>query len=531
MPINKAILGTRLPAGPGNTTHEIERGTEQQQPVQRISRGKITRSRDHPIQYAQKSGWVHASPLPTHRHFPDPAHGTILGSMHPVRHPAGPTTLVRMMQMLRMLGPGILFAGAAIGVSHLVQATRAGAVYGLSLVGLVLLAHAMKLPAMLFGPRYAAATGTSLLQGYRRQGMYAVVIFAIITLGTMFTIQAAVTVVTAAIVRTVLLDPIIGPGTPLWAASLGILTVCGGLLAVGGFGWLDRALKVLMVVMAVTTLIAAGLQVPSLQGETLRLLPQIPADPAGRIALIAFAVALVGWMPAPLDISVWHSLWTIAKEKQTHHAPTRREAEIDFGIGYGLCLLLAICFLILGAGGMHTAGIEPAAAPAGFAIQLIDLYAASIGPWVRPIIAACAVAVMFSTTLTVLDALPRTVVVLLHRFTADEAPQQPEAPTRDLCRTRAYWIALAVLVAGAIAIIAGVQGVGFRRLIDLATTLSFLGTPVLAWFNHRAMFAAEIPADHRPGGFLRLWSLAGVVCWTGFAGVFIWSWITTARGG
>ena len=33
----------------------------------------------------------------------------------------------------KTLGPGILFASTAIGVSHLVQSTRAGANYGLAL--------------------------------------------------------------------------------------------------------------------------------------------------------------------------------------------------------------------------------------------------------------------------------------------------------------------------------------------------------------------------------------------------------------
>ncbi len=31
---------------------------------------------------------------------------------------------------IKSLGPGLLWAGAAIGVSHLVQSTRAGAIYG-----------------------------------------------------------------------------------------------------------------------------------------------------------------------------------------------------------------------------------------------------------------------------------------------------------------------------------------------------------------------------------------------------------------
>ena len=34
----------------------------------------------------------------------------------------------------KTLGPGILFASTAIGVSHLVQSTRAGAKYGFGLL-------------------------------------------------------------------------------------------------------------------------------------------------------------------------------------------------------------------------------------------------------------------------------------------------------------------------------------------------------------------------------------------------------------
>ena len=346
----------------------------------------------------------------------------------------------------------------------------------------------------------------------------------------MFTIQAAVTIVTASIVNGVVLAPL-GIDLPLWGVSAGILAVCGSLVALGGFGWLDGMLKVLMAVMAVSTLLAAALALPDLAGRDLPVLPTIPDDPAARAALIAFAVALAGWMPAPLDISVWHSLWALARKKQTRHAPTKREASFDFGVGYGLCVLLALGFLVLGAAWMHGTEIAPAKSSAAFAAQLIDLYAASFGGWVRPVIAACAIAVMFSTTLTVLDALPRTVVVLVRRFAVDEPKQNASSPTRELCRTKGYWVALLVIASGATLIIARVSEDGFRGLIDLATTLSFLGTPLLAWFNHRAMTSREIEPADRPGLAMRLWSWTGIVFWTGFAAVFIWSRFGPAASG
>ena len=47
---------------------------------------------------------------------------------------------------VQILGPGILFASACIGVSYLVQSTRAGALAGFGLLWAVLAANAAKYP-------------------------------------------------------------------------------------------------------------------------------------------------------------------------------------------------------------------------------------------------------------------------------------------------------------------------------------------------------------------------------------------------
>ena len=98
----------------------------------------------------------------------------------------------RPASLLRTLGPGLLFAGTAVGVSHLVQATRAGADFGLTLLWLVILANVLKYPAFESGARYAAATGTSLLEGYRWRGRPALVLYLLVTLTTMCIVVAAV---------------------------------------------------------------------------------------------------------------------------------------------------------------------------------------------------------------------------------------------------------------------------------------------------------------------------------------------------
>ena len=436
-----------------------------------------------------------------------------------------PTKDADRPRLLAALGPGILFAGAAIGVSHLVQSTRAGAAYGLALVGLVVLAHAMKLPAMLFGPRYAAATGRSLLHGYRQQGWWVLGAFGLIQVGTMFTIQAAVTMVTAALVGPLLVDPVLGwmgllgeggllgmEATPTWAVAAWILLVCMGILALGGFGWLDKVVKGLMLVMAVGTVVAAAIQLPSLDLSTT---PVWPKD--WNLPLLLFAVALVGWMPAPLDITVWHSLWSLAKNKQSGHRATRRECEVDFLVGFALCIVLALAFVVLGASLLYGTGIEPAASAGGFANQLIGLYTASLGEWSRPLIATCAIAVMFSTTITVLDAIPRTMSAFVTVVRGGDESEQSE-------RLRlGYWAWLLTLAAGAVLILALFMR-SMTAMVDLATTLSFLGTPLLVLFNHRAMTGTSVPAEHRPSRGLLALSWIGIIFWTAFAATYVGTW-------
>ena len=74
--------------------------------------------------------------------------------------------------LLKSIGPGFLLAGAAVGVSHLVQATRAGADYGFILIWVLILACVSKYPFLEFGPRFAAGTGRHLISGYKSLGKF-----------------------------------------------------------------------------------------------------------------------------------------------------------------------------------------------------------------------------------------------------------------------------------------------------------------------------------------------------------------------
>ena len=248
----------------------------------------------------------------------------------------------RFSDIARALGPGLLFAGAAIGVSHLVQSTRAGALFGLGLVGVVILANLSKYPGLSFGSRYSHATGLSLLEGYRRQGTWTLAVFGLLTLGSMFTVAAAVTLVTAAIFNELIVSRLVSD-VSLQTGTVILMVLAAFLLKSGGYAWLDRMIKVLLSTMALLTFAATAMVVPQLEWTTLSL--TYPATATNATAIV-FVVALAGWMPAPMDISVWNSMWALAKQAETGQAATPDENRFDFNLGFALCVIMALCFVI-----------------------------------------------------------------------------------------------------------------------------------------------------------------------------------------
>jgi len=370
----------------------------------------------------------------------------------------------------------------------------------------VLAANIIKYPPFSFGPRYAAATGTSLLEGYRRQGRWALVLYAILTAGTMFTVQAAVTVVTAGLAKATL-----GAGSSLLFLSAGLTFACMLILYFGRFKLLDRLMKAVVAVLTVSTFAATLLVLPRIDWSTFALIPS-----GFDVKSALFLAALIGWMPSAIDISVWHSLWTLARKRDTGYAPTLRDSMLDFNIGYIGTALLAFCFLMLGAGVMHGTGAPLADKAGAFAYQVIALYTSTLGEWSRPLIGTCALLVMFSTTLTVIDGFPRAISKLVRRFQTAEAADEA-LPGLD----RAYWGAALALALGSLLIVAYFLK-SLSGLVDLATTLSFLTAPILSILNHRAILSDEVPVDFRPQARMVTFSLISIAIQSGFALWYLW---------
>lgn len=399
-------------------------------------------------------------------------------------------------------GPGLLFAGTAIGLSHLVQSTRAGAVYGLAIGAVILLINVLKYPLFRFGAYYTVAAGESLIEGYRRQGLFAVWLLLGSMLCYMFFAMGGVGMLSAALIQTTLGFE---GNTRLFAAA--ILSASAIFLLVGRFHWLDLVNKVLVAVLTVSTLAAAILALPRLHWSGLVFAPE-QID----LKLLLFIAALGGFMPVSSDASVWQSVWTQAKARDAGVLPQLKNVLADFNIGYWGSAFFALCFMVMGAAVMHQDGVTPAAEAAPFAAQLMELYRSVLGGWAQPIIAASVISVMLTTAITAMDALPR-VLVGITRVLRGEAHR--DITREQLDRAPAYRAYMVMLAGGSIAAIY-FMGSSFRTFIDFGTTVAFLVAPVIAVLNHRAVFGPAVPAEARPGRGMWLWSVIGICSFATF---------------
>lgn len=403
--------------------------------------------------------------------------------------------------LLKAMGPGILFASTCIGVSHLVQSTRAGADFGFQLVAFILLANIFKYPFFEFGSRYAAATKKSLLEGYLNEGKWVLWVYFILSLGSMFTVTAAVTFVTAG-----MLNNLTGMSLDPTYVSAALLFICTVVLAVGKYGVLDSLLKAVGAALLISTLVAFFAVL--FKGRIEPTANFVPIEITDRNSII-FIIALMGWMPTAVDLSTWNSLWAIERMKQTSYTPKLKEILFDFNFGYIVTAILALCFLTLGAYVMYGSGVELSGNSTTFSHQVVTLFTSALGDWSYLIIAIAGFSAMFSTTITVVDGFGRAMGETVRLLFFKNAG----------VRSTYTWMMTTVSVVSFFFIL--LLSSNLKDLVDLATTLSFLIAPVIAIINYKVITSDQISLEYRPGKKLLLLAKSGIVFLSVFAVIYI----------
>ena len=411
-------------------------------------------------------------------------------------------------KLIKTLGPGLLYAGAAVGVSHLVQSTRAGASFGFELLWIIIVANILKYPFFEFAPRYTAATGDNLITGYSKIGKWAVWLYLAVTIASMFVLQSGVTIVTAGLVAS-----IFGISISTFWISAFILLFTAIILIIGNYSILDKLIKYVIVILALSTVVAVvsayfknGFN-PNMEMVKLFDLRD-PVD-------IAFLIAFFGWMPGPIDISVWQSIWAEAKQKEMKMNISVKSALLDFNIGFIGTVILAVGFLSLGALVMYGSGTEFSGSSGVFAGQLIDLFTSSIGLWAYPVIATAALATMFSTTLTCFDAYSRSMVPAMNLSFEKLKIDSPK-------KERKWMISMMIVLLSGTLIILGFFISSMKQMVDFATTLSFVLAPVLAFLNYLVVNDKHMPEEYRPKKVYNIYALISLIIMTGFSVFFIY---------
>lgn len=401
--------------------------------------------------------------------------------------------------MWRMIGPALLFAGAAIGTSHLFQSTRAGAVYGLALVVVILLACLLKYPAFRFGVDYGHSARRSLVAGYRELGLWAPVLFAAVAITIVPIIHAALAAATAGITIAVF-----GLSIPVPVIGVALLGVVAAILLTGGYDWLEKVNRVLVVFLLVSTLATTAMVLPRVEWGTITDIGWI-SDPKA----ILFVVALAGFMPNPLDVSVAQSMWTAeAEERQAGDRPVSlAEARSAFLSGYTLTAALAVCFCIIGAGVMHPDGIAPETSAPGFAKQIIGLYSSVLGEGAAYLAAIAALSVMLTTLLAALDIGARHIATTW---------QQTIGKSGEEAFNQTYRIAIPLLVASAGLVLFAFTS-SFTVMLDLATSAAFVGAPIIAVLNHLVVARCAMPEEGRPSRAIKSLNIVAIAIMTALA--------------
>ena len=402
-------------------------------------------------------------------------------------------------KILKNLGPGLLFASMAIGTSHLVLSTKAGAQYGWLMFIPIILANIIKYPFFEFGVRYTNVTNKTLIEGYLNRGKGYLYFYAIITFITTFTILAALYTVTAGLFINLFS---IGHGS-IAIVALSLFLIISILLIFGKYKFLEISLKfvvsVLFFALLATTILVLA------KGPVNHVADFKPSPIFNEVGIL-FLIGLIGWMPTSVEASSWISFWSIEKWKN-QEKPSLKDSLQEFNIGYTITAVLAIFFMVIGWYTLYGTNIQLSNNAVSFADQVVRLFTEHIGSWAYILIAVSAFATMFSTCMTAHDALARVSLDIISLL----KPQRKWYATKV-----AFAIAVLVLTIINFIVIAAFSA-NMGNLVALATFVSFIVAPIVGYMNLKNVTSSDLDPRFWPGTKLKLLTYAGILFLTCFA--------------
>jgi len=374
-------------------------------------------------------------------------------------------------------------ASSAVGGSHIIASTQAGAYYGYQLALFIIIVNLLKYPFYRIAFDYSTIHNKTLLQGYSEKGKGYLWVFLVFN-----AFATVVNVAGGTLLGAVLLKMLIPFDLSLQFYSIFILLSYLFILYYKQYKALDTVSKIIMLFLTIITLIALILAFSQISEESIDFIEPNPF----QLAAIPFLIALMGWMPSPMELSVSASIWVVEKNKLDPKYKKKRL--IDFNSSYLITIILALMFMSLGALVQYGQNIAPLSG-GKFINQFIDMYALSIGEWTRGFITFVAFICIYGTTIVAVDGYSRC----NHQSIA----LLKDKTTQIFSHKALQYSMLFTAVVSFIVIQFFSSSIG--KMIPFAMTASFISAPVFAYLNYSLSKQYEKPK------WLTLLALCGLV--------------------
>ena len=235
---------------------------------------------------------------------------------------------------LRQIGPGLLAAATGVGAGDLVATMIAGAQYGTVLLWAAVLGTVLKLALAEGVGRWHLASGSTLLDGWRRLGYWATVFF-----GIYIVIWGFVYGATAMSAVGLPLNALFGGlSVRWWAMIAGVLGLV--LVWIQRYQFFEKFMTVLVLIKFVSVVSIAVLVAPNLADVATGLVPRLPEGST------VYVLGLIGGVGGTITMAAY-GYWMIAKGwRGTGWLSVMR---LDNAVGYIMTGIFVVAMLIVGA--------------------------------------------------------------------------------------------------------------------------------------------------------------------------------------
>lgn len=391
------------------------------------------------------------------------------------------------MRAENRLGPGLVFFFTAMGPGTFLSSAVAGATYGYSLIWALALAVLFRFAWVNTAASYVLVTGESLLQGYARMGRWLVYTSLVVTIAVRHSSNLYTILLMGNAAHLLLPLPTPASGA-IWAVAL---TLLGTVMMVwGGYPFVERGCKVVIVALGVSLPIAAVLSRPD-PAAILRgmLIPTVPNSTGLYSALLLLAAMIGAQAGSMSNLSYTYFAteegWSGVEHLRRQRADLVTSSVVRFSVGALLQIAAAATLM------PH--GVRPQSAE-----HLVRIFSESMGVMGKAIFGVGLLGICFSNfvggtmgySLIVRDICRRFV----HRLSvAADSPVMTQ-PTKDDPVYR--WSVLLLALSPLYILFLGVEPVALTLVVR---SLVVVVIPVLVGSLIRIANDRSLMGDHRPG--------------------------------